>query len=106
VTHDSTVIPIMRGRLVLVTERFGTPRVLVPSYVRALGYPAKPCSTGTEAPSFLSLHPAAFSASGDLSLPDMDGGEVIEPALDLVPRLRVVVMVAPGDQAVADLLPG
>ena len=26
--HDPKVIPILRGRLVLVAERYGTPRVL------------------------------------------------------------------------------
>jgi hypothetical protein len=46
--HDSKVIPIMRGRLVLVAERYGTPRVLVSSAVRDLGYPAKAFSTGAD----------------------------------------------------------
>jgi hypothetical protein len=39
--HDPKVIPIMRGRLVLVAERYGTPRVLLTSAVRHLGYPAR-----------------------------------------------------------------
>jgi hypothetical protein len=29
--HDPRVTPIMRGRLVLVAERYGTPRALVPA---------------------------------------------------------------------------
>jgi hypothetical protein len=47
--HDPKVIPILRGRLVLVAERYGTPRVLVTSAVRNLGYPAKACPTGADA---------------------------------------------------------
>ena len=54
--HDPKVIPIMRGRLVLVAERYGTPRVLVTSAVRNLGYPVKTCPTGADALAFLRLH--------------------------------------------------
>jgi hypothetical protein len=54
--HDPKVIPILRGRLVLVAERYGTPRVLVTSAVRALGYPAKACSTAAEVLAFLTRH--------------------------------------------------
>ena len=46
--HDPTVIPIMCGRLVLVAERYGTPRVLVTSAVRELGYPAKAFANGAD----------------------------------------------------------
>jgi hypothetical protein len=55
VPYDSKVIPIMRGRLVLVAERYGTPRVLVTAAVRELGRPAKACSTGADALAFLRL---------------------------------------------------
>jgi CheY-like chemotaxis protein len=73
--HDPKVIPIMRGRLVLVAERYGTPRVLVTSAVRELGYPAKAFSTGADVLAFLKLHPgAAQCLLADLGLPDMDGG--------------------------------
>ena len=43
--HDPKVIPIMRGRLVLVAERYGTPRVLVTSAVRASGTRPRPAQT-------------------------------------------------------------
>jgi hypothetical protein len=36
---DPKIIPIMRGRLVLVAERYGTPRVLVNN--RAPTWPAR-----------------------------------------------------------------
>jgi hypothetical protein len=34
--HDLSVIPIMRGRLLLVAERYGTPRVLLTSAIGEL----------------------------------------------------------------------
>jgi hypothetical protein len=74
-SHDPQVIPIMRGRLVLVAERYLTARVLVTSGVRALGYPARSCPTGADTLRFLSLHPGGVQCLlADLGLPDMDGG--------------------------------
>jgi CheY-like chemotaxis protein len=96
--HDPKVIPIMRGRLVLVAERYGTPRVLVSSAVRNLGYPAKACATGADALAFLTLHPDGVQCLlADVGLPDMDGRELAARAIEIVPRLRMVLMVAPGD---------
>jgi CheY-like chemotaxis protein len=104
--HDPTVIPIMRGRLVVVAERYLTARVLVTSGVRALGYPARSCPTGSDTLRFLSLHPAGVQCLlADLGLPDMDGGELVERAVDIVPGLRVVLMAAPDHPAV-EVLPG
>jgi CheY-like chemotaxis protein len=74
--HDPKVIPIMRGRLVLVAERSGTPRVLVTSLARNLGYPATACSTAADALAFLTLHPDGVRCLlADVGLPDMDGRE-------------------------------
>ena len=104
--HDPKVIPIMRGRLVLVAERHGTPRVLVTSAVRNLGYPAKACSTAADALAFLALHPDGVQCLlADVGLPDMDGRELAARALAIVPGLRVVLMVAPGDDAVQRPIP-
>jgi CheY-like chemotaxis protein len=104
---DPNVIPIMRGRLVLVAERYGTPRVLVSSAVRDLGYPAKACSTGADVLAFLTLHPDGVQCLlADVGLPDMDGRELAARALSIAPGLRVVLMVAPGDPAVQQLLSG
>ncbi len=66
--HDSKVIPIMRGRLVLVAERYGTPRVLVTGAVRNLGYPATACSTAADALAFLKLPQTVCSASWPISV--------------------------------------
>jgi CheY-like chemotaxis protein len=96
--HDPKVIPIMRGRLVLVAERYGTPRVLVTSAVQHLGYPAKACPTAADALAFLRLHPDAVQCLlADVGLPDMNGRELAARALGLVPGLRVVLMVGPDD---------
>jgi CheY-like chemotaxis protein len=103
--RDPKVIPIMRGRLVLVAERFGTPRVLVTSAVRDLGYPAKALSTGADTLAFLKLHPGTVQCLlADLGLPDMDGGELAERARGLVPSLRAVLMAAPGHPSEQALL--
>ena len=76
----------MRGRLVLVAERYGTPRVLVTSAVQKLGYPAKACPTGADALAFLRLHPDGVQCLlADIGLPDMDGRELAVRALELVP---------------------
>jgi CheY-like chemotaxis protein len=97
--HDPKVIPIMRGRLVLVAERYGTPRVLVTSAVRNLGYPATACSTAADALAFLTLRPDSVQCLlADVGLPDMDGRDLAARALALVPGLRVVLMVAPGHE--------
>jgi CheY-like chemotaxis protein len=96
--NDPTVIPIMRDRLVLVAERYGTPRVLVTSAIRSLGYPAKACPTGADALAFLRLHPDGVQCLlADVGLPDMDGRELAACALALVPGLQVVLMVGPDD---------
>jgi CheY-like chemotaxis protein len=96
--HDPKVIPILRGRLVLVAERYGTPRVLVTSTVRNLGYPASACPTGADALAFLTLHAdGVHCLLADIGLPDMDGRELAARAVALVPGLRVVLMVAPGE---------
>ena len=102
--HGPKIIPIMRGRLFLVAERYGTARVLVTRAVRDLGYPAKAFCTGADVLAFLTLHPGAVQCLlADLGLPDMDGGELAERAIDLVPGLRVVLMVT-RDHPAADLL--
>lgn len=97
----------MRGRLVLIAERYGTPRVLVTNAVRSLGYPAKAGATGADALAFLTLHPDGVQCLlADVGLPDMDGRELAARALAIAPGLRVVLMVAPGDDAVQRPFPG
>jgi CheY-like chemotaxis protein len=103
--QNPKVIPILRGRLVLVAERYGTPRVLVTSAIQSLGYRAKAFSTGADTLAFLKLQPGGVQCLlADLGLPDMDGGELIERARDLVPGLRVVLMAAPDDPSEEPLL--
>jgi CheY-like chemotaxis protein len=84
--HDPKVIPILRGRLVLVAERCGTPRVLVTSAIRSLGYPANACPTGADALAFLRLHAdGVHCLLADVGLPDMDGRELAARAVALAP---------------------
>jgi CheY-like chemotaxis protein len=94
--YDPKVIPIMRDRLVLVAEPDAVARMLLTSMVRDLGYPAEACSSGTDVLTFLTRHPLGVQCVLiDLALPDLDGGEVIERALELVPRISVILMVGP-----------
>jgi CheY-like chemotaxis protein len=102
--HDPKVSPIMRGRLVLVAERYGTPRVLATGTVRHLGYPAKAFATAADVLAFLRLHRNGVQCLlTDLLLPDMHGRELIERARVIVPGLRVVLMVAPDQPSYRDL---
>jgi len=106
-TSDPNVVPLMRGRFVLVAERYQTPRVLVMQMVRTLGYPARSCPTGQDALAFLRLHPGSVQCLlSDLGLPDMDGGELVERAQDIIPGLRVVLMVASDHPRAVELLQG
>jgi CheY-like chemotaxis protein len=96
--HDPKVIPILRGRLVLVAERYGAPRVLVTNAIRSLGYPAKACPTAADALAFLTLHAdGVHCLLADVGLSDMDGRELAGRAVEIVPGLQVVLMVAPGE---------
>ena len=75
--HGPKIIPILRGRLVLVAERYGTPRVLVTRAVRDLGYPAKAFSTGADVLAFLTLYPGAVQCLlADLGLPEWMAGSL------------------------------
>jgi len=104
---DPPVIPIMRGRFVLVAERYQTARVLVMQMARALGYPARSCPTGQDALAFVRLHPGSVQCLlADLGLPDIDGAELIERARDIIPGLPVVLMVASDHPRAVELLQG
>lgn len=94
--YDPKVIPIMRDRLVLVAEPDAVARMRLTSMVRDLGYPAEACSSGADVLTFLTRHPLGVQGVlVDIELPDLGGGEVIERALELVPRIGVILMTGP-----------
>ena len=104
---DATVLPIFTGPLVLVVADDLTHRSIVTRMVRTLGFPVRGCSTSTSALCFLRDHPRDTRLLlADLGLKRMDGGELAERARDLDPELRVLLMAAPGDPHVDDLLAG
>jgi two-component system NtrC family response regulator len=84
-----------------------TPRSIITRMVQSLGYAARSCRSGRDALRWLEQHPReARLLVADLGMPNMDGGELVERALDLDPGLRVLILLSPGDPHAADLLPG
>src|SRR5947207_8212705 len=75
--------------------------------VRSLGYQARGCHSGRAALSFLKGHPREVRLLlADLGMPQMDGGELAERAKDLDPSLVAMLMAAPGDPDLRDLISG
>src|SRR3954447_8010527 len=104
---DAKVLPIDRSPLVLVVDDELTPRSITARMVRSLGYQARSCPGGRAAFRFLQAHPGEVRLLlADLGMPGMDGGELAERARDLDPSLLVVLMAAPDDPHVGELLSG
>jgi CheY-like chemotaxis protein len=105
--HDETVLPLEPGPLILVVADDITHRSIVARMVRTLGYPVRNCSSSHAALRFQREHPQQVRLMlADLALKRMDGGELAERAKDREPSVRVVLMAAPNDPHVADLIGG
>jgi two-component system cell cycle sensor histidine kinase/response regulator CckA len=75
--------------------------------VRALGYQAQTARDGREALRYLQQHPGEVRLLlTDVVMPYMDGGELAERALDLHPRLLVVLMSSYPVGEIAELIAG
>jgi CheY-like chemotaxis protein len=71
-----------------------TRRSILSRMIRAFGYSVRNCPTSRDALQFLREHPGDVRLLiADLTLPGMDGGELVERALDLDPTLRVLLTV-------------
>ena len=93
-SHDVRSRPSPRGPLVLVVDEELTRRSILSRMIRAFGYSVRNCATSREALQFLREHPREVRLLiADLMLPGMDGGELVERALDLDPSLRVLLTV-------------
>lgn len=104
---DSDIIPMAPGPLVLVVDDEAASRATVTGILQDLGYHARSCASGRAALRFLEAHPGeARVLLADLGMPEMDGGELAERALDLDPSLVVVLMAGPDDAETRELLPG
>ncbi len=90
---------------VLIVDDEETPRSVTCRMVRALGYQAHSARDGREALRYLQQHPGEIRLLlTDVVMPYMDGGELAERALDLHPRLPIVLMSSHPSENIADLL--
>ena len=92
---------------VLVVDDEETPRAVTCRMVRALGYQARTARDGREALRYIQQHPGEVRLLlTDVVMPYMDGGELAERALDLHPRLPVVLMSSYPAGDIAELIAG
>jgi len=92
---------------VLIVDDEETPRSITCRMVRALGYQAQSARDGREALRYLQQHPGEVHLLlTDVVMPYMDGAELAERALDLHPRLPVVLMSSHPSENIAELLAG
>jgi CheY-like chemotaxis protein len=84
-----------------------TRRSILSRMIRAFGYSVRNCPTSRDALQFLRDHPREVRLLiADLMLPGMDGGELVERALDLDPSLRVLLTVDTDDPDAVELHQG
>ncbi len=92
---------------VLIVDDEETPRSVTCRMVRALGYQPQTARDGREALRYLQQHPGEVRLLlTDVVMPYMDGGELAERALDLHPRLPVVLMSSHPVEDIEELLAG
>jgi CheY-like chemotaxis protein len=107
VQADPAVLPLDPKPLVLVVDDDPMPCADICRMVRTLGYAAQSCSSGASALALLRDAPGLVKVVlADMGMPRMDGGELAERLQDCNPRLPVVLMAAPNDPYVGDLLAG
>jgi CheY-like chemotaxis protein len=84
-----------------------TRRSILSRMIRAFGYSVRNCPTSRDALQFLRDHPREVRLLiADLMLPGMDGGELVERALDLDRSLRVLLTVDTDDPDAVELHQG
>lgn len=104
---DAAITPLHPGPLVLVVDDDHAERLGISRMIRGLGYPARSCRRGADALRFLQSHPQRVSALiADLGMSGMDGGELVERALDLDRTVGVVLMADLQNPRSAELLAG
>jgi CheY-like chemotaxis protein len=103
----SAVAQLHPGPTVLVVDDDQPDRIAVTRMVRGLGYQARSCRRGQDALRFMQKHPRVVRVLvADMGMAGMDGGELVERALDADPNLRAILMADLGDRGTAELLPG
>lgn len=104
---DASIAPLHSGPLVLIVDDDQPDRIGVTRMVRGLGYQARSCRRGEDALRFVKGNPHVVRVLVvDLGMSGMDGGELVERALDADPSLRAILMADLQDHRSAELLPG
>lgn len=100
--------PLLRtGPLILVVDDDQPDRIATTRMVRGFGYSARSFRQGRDALQFVERHPqVARVLIADLGMPVMDGGELVERAVDADPTMRAALMADRHDAEVAELLEG
>jgi CheY-like chemotaxis protein len=81
-----------RRRVLVVDDELGA-RSAVSRFVSGMGYPVRSCRGGKDALGYLKRHPTEVRLLlTDVTMPGMDGGELAERALAVVPKLKIVLM--------------
>jgi DNA-binding NarL/FixJ family response regulator len=90
---DATISPLHPGPPVVVVDDDHAERLGISRMIRGLGYPTRNCRRGPDALRFLQSHPHRVRILvAALEMPGMDGGELVERALDVDRTLPVVLM--------------
>ncbi|CAN5885032.1 hypothetical protein BH24GEM1_BH24GEM1_05540 [soil metagenome] len=101
------VAPLHPGPFVLIVDDDQPDRIAITRMVRGLGYQARSCRRGQEALRFLQKNPRVVRVLvADMGMAGMDGGELVERAIDLDPDLRAILVADLQDRGTAELLPG
>jgi CheY-like chemotaxis protein len=101
------IAPLRTGPLILVVDDDQPERIAATRMVRGLGYPARSFRQGRDALQFIERHPqVARVLIADLGMPLMDGGELVERALDADPTMRAALLADRRDPVAAELLEG
>jgi CheY-like chemotaxis protein len=100
-TMASIVEPRQRPK-VLVVEDVALIRMTTVEMVEEIGFPTAEACDGAEALSLLQSDPEIGILLTDLGLPGMTGRQLVEEALRLNPRLKIIIASGYGSEQAAD----
>jgi CheY-like chemotaxis protein len=102
--EQPTVPPPVPGPLILLADDNATSRAALTRMIRGLGFTVQSCARAADALRYLRTRPGVRLLVARLVMRGMDGGELIERARDLDPRLGVLLLIDPAVAWVNPLL--